>query len=299
MAYRDLDFAIIGPPNSGTTWLAHQLRQHPEIELTHEINFITWTEEKRNLDFDSVLNTDHHPGKICGEHSNTYIYYTGVAPELYERNSDLKLIVSVADPVDRVIKSYRHDIRWGHIGRHLKLDMLVLEDFFYFRYIQASKYVDNINRFLEYFAPEQIYLFFSPTLQADATVQFRHLLEYLGTTEAHIPTGFQEPVNQSLFTMFPQIHRYATFGDKPNMKRLAGWFDPVNRALGKLLPPPHDQNDRIVVANALGTDNSLRKTIEFAQERRLPGADFAGPMGISCTSQQPAPQPAIEERKVI
>ena len=132
MNYSDLQFILAGPGHSGSTWLGHVIRATRSIYVTHEINYLTWTKSHYSLDqfFEQT-----NGATILGEHSNNYFSWDGIPEQLYELNSDLKIIIMVRDPVQKLISNYLHDIRWGILPRYVPLEVALLPNYFERRYV--------------------------------------------------------------------------------------------------------------------------------------------------------------------
>jgi hypothetical protein len=47
---------------------------------------------------------------ILGEHFNNYFSWDGIPEQLHKLNSDLKIIIMVRNPVQKLISNYLHDI---------------------------------------------------------------------------------------------------------------------------------------------------------------------------------------------
>ena len=161
-------FMIIGAQKAGTTWLWDKLKRHPGTSLPadKEIHFYGGVEnyrkgEKWYLDHFNGLN----PDKVIGEASPTYLYdylpywhndsdelvvdsTTPPIPELItKRFPEIKVIVSLRDPVDRAISAYHHWMKKGTLSplaglkatavKHPKLRIVELG--YYAKYLEMWK----------------------------------------------------------------------------------------------------------------------------------------------------------------
>ncbi len=100
-----VDFMIVSAQKCGTTSLASQLAQHPDIcfSRTKEPDYFN-----ANSDWQSRLVQYHQlfdpqPEQLCGEASTMYTFlpeYMDTHVRLHAYNSNLKLIYIMRDPVD-------------------------------------------------------------------------------------------------------------------------------------------------------------------------------------------------------
>jgi hypothetical protein len=170
---RALDFLIIGAQKAGTTWLWDKLNRHPGTDLPKEkeIQYFGGVENyHRGKDWYFRHFDGLDPDKITGEASTTYFYdympyWYNDSNEIMFDNSlppiaelitrdfpDIKVIVSLRDPVERAISAYRHWMKKGQISplaglkktilNHPKLR--ILEYGFYSKYLEMwRRYVPD------------------------------------------------------------------------------------------------------------------------------------------------------------
>lgn len=261
----DIDFFLVGPGHSGTTSLNAILNQHPDIYLPPESNFVTWTHRTQPI----TAFFEGREAKLFGEHGNNYFSYEGVPQRVKAINAAAKIVVVIQDPIKRIIRNYRHDVRWGVLGRFISLEVALLENFFRERYVRPSRYLDNLDRWLEYFPAEQVFLYQS---DANASVDAaRSLFTFLGVDPVEPNLAVRE--NESVFTLLPEVHRTAMFG-KGNYRRIAKLVEPLNRWLGKKLvgEPVITEADLAEASRLLGEQASLDAIREGARRRGLPGS---------------------------
>lgn len=104
-------FMIIGAQKSGTTSLAHQLAQHPQVCFccTKEPGYFN-----RVVDWRSGLSEYHAlfaptTGQLCGEGSTMYTFlpeWQDTHRRLHEYNPALKLVYIMRHPVERIVSHY-------------------------------------------------------------------------------------------------------------------------------------------------------------------------------------------------
>lgn len=131
------NFLIIGTQKAGTSWLADMLRQHPEVFMpNHEIHYF-------NKDFNFSKGIEWYKAHFSevkhetaiGEKTPDYLRTNGIGVEGHLPNvhrnvhnalPDAKLIVTLRNPVHRVISAVNHIIRSGRISPFHSIDDLLL-----------------------------------------------------------------------------------------------------------------------------------------------------------------------------
>ena len=99
---------MIGVPKTGTYTLINFLGIHPQIAFPHnEVNFFHRDDNYLQgyswyLDQLPVSS----PGQITMEKSPGYLFRDGVPERIWRMNKDVKLVVSLRDPIDRVISCH-------------------------------------------------------------------------------------------------------------------------------------------------------------------------------------------------
>jgi hypothetical protein len=101
-------FMIIGTQKGGTTALHEYLIQHPKLiaPKKKELHFF---DTYNKLDFKRYLKQfpkKYLTNKISFESTPRYLYYPGVARNIYRYNSKMKLIILLRDPVKRAYSAW-------------------------------------------------------------------------------------------------------------------------------------------------------------------------------------------------
>lgn len=231
MNYNNLKFIIAGPGKTGTFWLAQCLREHREVFVTTETNYLTHYDQMPLENWEKYF--EHRAHKTClGEYANWYFSWDGIPERLASENSELKIIVCVRDPVCRAISFYLHDRRWGTLGNHVKLSFAIKEDMFFHRYIESGLYSRHLKKYLKYFPPEQIFLFNTPRSNDVISKKLNELFGFLGVEKAEVPSA-NKSLNVTIMPFWPSLHRATVFGKRPLLVRFARLLDPLNCFLGR------------------------------------------------------------------
>lgn len=118
------DFLIIGAQRSGTTSLSNYLAQHPSVleAMVKEVHFFDLNYNKGLLWYrthfplrpvmDARARLTREP-VICGDATPYYLFHPLVARRVYETFPEIKLIVTLRNPIDRAFSHYQHERRKG------------------------------------------------------------------------------------------------------------------------------------------------------------------------------------------
>jgi hypothetical protein len=195
-----VDFMIIGAQKCGTTSLAEQLAQHPEICFCRikEPGYFHQTEQWRaQLDrYHSLYQP--RPGQLCGEASTFYTFlpeWRETHARLFAYNPALKLIYIMRQPVERVVSHYTHDLVRGIVKE--PPEKVVFQDP---TYINRSRYAVQLQPYLELFGREQLLLLIFEEYVADQ----RGVLDQIAGFLTISPQGFDHT---------PPVHAHKSVGE--------------------------------------------------------------------------------------
>lgn len=270
MQYQEIDFALVGPPKSGTTWLARCLGEHPAIFCAKENVHLTLSPYEEWAKWVRLFQDADKKTQALGDYATTYSYFPGMPARLSELKPNLKIVFTVRDPVERCLSSYKHDIRMGFIPRRYPFYRLIQPYFLRDRYIDAGCYSKHVARFLEHFPPEQIYLSPMPNLEQDNQPRLDDLCRFLGVHPRPLPSA-NDIVYETHNPLLPRVHRVAVHSRR-FPKRIAQIVDPVNRRVGRrVLPDPVEPEHRNWVKQAFVDMDERTKFGDLADQHGLLG----------------------------
>jgi hypothetical protein len=190
-----LDFFGIGAQRSATTWLFECLLEHPDIRgadmpANKELNFFNHNYEKGYAWYHKRFKFG--PWKT-GEYSVLYYFDESVPGRIYRYNPDIKLILSLRNPIDRAFSQHKHEVQRGRIpeGLYGFWDALALNP----TYIEQGKYAILLERYLEYFKRRQIHIVLYDDITSKPSDVLRDLYRFIGVDETYAPSSTKTKVN--------------------------------------------------------------------------------------------------------
>jgi hypothetical protein len=216
-AGRKPNFFIVGKPKSGTTALHAMLGQHPDVFMSafkephhfardHIENALKRGRGYRGLPYrnrDTYLElfSGARNERIVGESSTNYLYSRVAAREIANFNPDAKILMFLREPVDFLCSYQKQLVRTGqeNVGDFRKA--LELEEtrkkgqqipatvsnpgaLFY---TDQAKYCEQVGRFLEAFARDQVKIVIYEDFKKDNLATCKDVFRFLGVDPEFAP----------------------------------------------------------------------------------------------------------------
>lgn len=196
------NFLIIGSQKAGTTSLYHVLKQHPQIFMaeTKEVNFFFKNDAyARGVDAYAAHFADAANQLALGEASPGYICHPAAPARIHALLPDVKLILTVRNPIKRAISQYWDNRR--HLNEPLTfsqaLDAYLSDDYQpdQIGYFSRGVYMRYIRRYLEYFPRENLLVLPFEEMISTPAAFYRQIFAFLGVDEDFISEDFDEAFN--------------------------------------------------------------------------------------------------------
>lgn len=205
------DFLIVGPQRTGTTWLHANLREHPEVLLSEpkEIFFFSRLQTPDHSSFESaelgwylkffreplwrrVLKTVHclrrygrwYRPKVKGEATASYATLPpDVIDEVVLLRPEIKIILSVRDPIDRAWSHAKKDLARKHSLRIDQVDEGELMRFFKDEYqLRCAQYARNFENWSTRLQPGHLFVARFDDIPNRPTELLLDVMTFLGVT---------------------------------------------------------------------------------------------------------------------
>ncbi|MCP5062690.1 MAG: sulfotransferase [Ignavibacteriae bacterium] len=193
---KKVSFIGVGPPKTGTTWIADNLRSHPDVFIpkTKELHYFNshqhYYKDIVNKKREYPISWYHSFFKkskeyqLWGELSVSYFEFENCAKDIFNYNSDCKIIISIREPISKSLSYFQYLIQKGLCTPNLDFEQFVSENDYL---LMNSMYYDGISRFLKYFPKEQIIITVFDNLVNDNKKFFKQILEFLNLKEYYPP----------------------------------------------------------------------------------------------------------------
>ncbi len=187
---------VIGARKCGTTSLHYYLSQHPEISMskTKELNF--FVKERNWARGLAWYESQFRSGtRVVGESSPGYTehpYFSNVPDRMARVVPDAKLVYVVRDPIERIISGYIDT--YGHRRDPITLADAV-SDFENSRFVQASKYFMQLERYLPYFPDSRVLVIAQEDLRDRRRETLRNVFRFLDVDDTFVSPKFGQMKN--------------------------------------------------------------------------------------------------------
>jgi Sulfotransferase domain len=263
------NLVIIGAMKGGTTSLHKYLSYHPQIamsdfkELDFFIEQFNW---QHGLDWYRANFTT--AADVRGEASPNYTkchLFTGVPERMSRILPEAKLIYLVRDPIKRAISHYIHAVARGRENRSLD-DALICDR--ENNYINTSLYFMQIERYLQYYSPEQILLVTQESLATDRLNTLQTVFRFL-----NVDSEFQDP-------RFSQASHESASKKQPTPLRLKLLQVPGGRLISKAISLVNPDSIGTAIAKPKLSSTSHQHLTELFHDdlqklRQFTGQSFA------------------------
>lgn len=239
------DFMIIGATKAGTTSLHAYLQQHPKItsSVSKEPHFFNWRFSQGTTWYQSLFPLKGVNKKLAFDASASYLFHPHAPRRIKEFLPKVKLIVLLRDPVSRSfseyqmrvrnntenIKTFEEAIEIEKLRTHQELKKIINDKISYsenvrrFSYLSNSKYIEHIEKWLDYFSKNQFLFIQSEVFFKTPMTVLKEIYEFLEVPD-YTPQNLK-PLNQ---------FRYPTLNFETE-NRLTEYFRPYNNRLYKLI----------------------------------------------------------------
>lgn len=189
-----IDFIHIGPGRSGTTWIYNALLAHPDICMAKDTKETCFFDDNYDKGEEWYKGFFKHcdNSKIKGEVSNLYIFNEKVPKRIYETVPDVKLIICLRNPLDRIRSVYqfmkRNEFVKSNFENVIDNHPEVVADNYYWK---------HINSYLQYFNEEQIKILFFEDLKDNPSFFLKELYGFLEVSTSFEPEFLNKKINSS------------------------------------------------------------------------------------------------------
>lgn len=208
-----VNFLGIGALKAATTTLYMLLEEHPQICMPNnikEVDFFSRYHHRGSDWYYGLFNPT--AGQICGEISPSYLYYPSCAERIAALLPEVKMILILRDPVRRIYSQYTH-FRQQSYYRGDFATFLVEHP----NALERSLYHQQLRRYLDHFAREQIRIILFETFVAQPETTIAEVYRFIGVDDR-----FHPPLRRSSPSTVPRLPWLYSLGSR-TMTLLRHW----------------------------------------------------------------------------
>jgi hypothetical protein len=186
------DYIIAGASKSGTTWVAHCLKEHPEVCIPlKELNFFSHNFEKGWNWYIDQFNCNRE-GVVLVEKSPSYMANMKVPGRVKSVDKDIKVIFIIRDPVRRAYSDYCMKYKRGEATEKINTEIKKRRDI-----IENGMYYNYISRYIKTLGKENVNIMLFDDLKKDDKKFIEKIQKKIGLKKIINPTLIGNKVNKS------------------------------------------------------------------------------------------------------
>lgn len=192
----DPQFIVIGAHKCGTSWLFNCLYEHPEILLKDKIDYFYAARKKGyGLDwYQNQFKIKNTFKKIKGELSTVYFFSENSAKAIYDHNPNIKLIVTLRNPIERSYSHYLQEIKMGAISKDTSFEAAIYQ---VPNLLNWGHYKQHYEAYARLFKQEQIHLILFDDIQTNSKTVIKALYSFLNVNPGFRPKSVNKKINQA------------------------------------------------------------------------------------------------------
>lgn len=180
-----------GAGKSGTTSLYYYLSQHPDIFMAaaKEVHYFSHNYSRGDVWYQRYF--ENAAKQIIGEFSTSYLINPEVPARMAHLLPQAKLLFIFRNPIERAYSNYWFSISIGTQSPNETFSEAIRTPAGYNKYVATGLYFQHLERFLDYYSPESIYIMITEYLQSNPQDEMKSCYKFLG-----VSTDFQPDVKQ-------------------------------------------------------------------------------------------------------
>lgn len=191
-----VDFLGIGAQKCASTWVHRVLSDHPDVTVMpgKEIDFFSYY---YNFGYEWY---ERHISKVdslkkVGEVSPSYFADINIPERVYLYNPNMRIVLSLRDPIERAYSNHLHEVRLGHVtGENLEFEKGLINNPMY---LIQSQYSQQLAQWLKVFPRDQVLVIFQEDIRDNPIIQAQKLYHFLDISEDHRSWFLEKKVNES------------------------------------------------------------------------------------------------------
>jgi len=213
-----IDFIGIGSAKSGTTWLADNLRKHPQIfipakkELAYFNQTLPYRPDIFNYRYEKPISWYHSffstakTDQIKGEFSPHYFSSKEAVGKIYKYNPEIKLLTILRNPIEAAVSAYWYSIQIGEI-KAIPFEKAIQK---YPIIMNFGIYYTYLKRYYNVFPKKNIKVVLYDYVKTSPEILYKEILNFLGVDD-FFPDSLCEMSNKTKQTKYPFLNFAITY----------------------------------------------------------------------------------------
>ncbi len=191
------NFIGVGGEKTASTWIYKCLLEHPQIcgpkkkELSYfdTVKIIGWEPREKSeyekYGIEKYLEHFNHcdDTKITGEYTAQYLHDKKVAPLLAQLFPDVKIIISLRNPIERTYSMYQGISEGDRTSLGTFEEAIKKEP----EFTRRSMYAEYVEAYLTLFPKEQVHIILQDDVVTDPVHTIQSLYRFLGVSDTFVP----------------------------------------------------------------------------------------------------------------
>ncbi|MEL6441236.1 MAG: sulfotransferase domain-containing protein [Cyanobacteria bacterium J06621_8] len=170
MLDNQLDFVAVGPFKTGTSWIYNYLINYQQVALPTKVKETFFFDHKfeRGIDWYFSHFEEISPEQKIGEIAPSYFHSESAPQRIFQHNPQCKIIVTLREPISRLISFYQHKQQRGELKPKTSLiQELSQKETLY----KSALYHLHLSRWIDVFGADKVQVIFFEDL-ATSPVDF-------------------------------------------------------------------------------------------------------------------------------
>jgi len=273
-----LDFVLVGPFKTGTSWMDNYLRDHPRVQLPAEVKETFYFSDDqvhaRGEDWFRALYPPAEATRLRGEVGPSYFRSEHAVQRIHAVAPACRIVCSLRDPAERLYSHYLHLLQRGEVDAGASFLEVVKARPFLF---DSARYSHHIERWQGAFGVEQVSVLRYEDLLDDKQALADALCAGIGVESLPVEERQSRRVNEAMAPSHPRLTRLA-YGVARRLRRsgLHGMANFANRSgVRRLLFRPFDERPRLTEDERAHVQTRLRDDLD--RLATLTGREFDWP----------------------
>lgn len=240
----------VGPQRTGSTWLDHQLRRHPDLTLPSHVKetfFFDRHWERGLADYQAHFQAS---AEAWAEIGPTYFDDPEVPTRILSVAPEVRAVIPLRDPVDRAESLWLHHLRKGRVPADFWVAVETQP-----RILTAGDYAEHVGRWQTVLGKDRVLVILLDDIHHDPQRVLDRITAFAGLSPLTASTDAEERVNTASSPRFPwlakaaaravttlrdaRLHRVVEAGKALGLGRVFG---------GGIAPPSLAEGDRLRLA---------------------------------------------------